>query len=640
MKPASFVFILLITLLTRAHAEFQLAQIFQDHMVLQQGKPCPIWGWADPNTEVTATFAGQTKKVKADAQGYWKAIFDPLTASAEGKAVTIEHAGQSKVIKDVLVGEVWLCAGQSNMGRALKNDAFDYPFFKTYAEDAEYPAIRFIHYSMYAADKPQKDFDNPVQKNDKWQLLNKTSAMECMSLPFFFSKELYKTLNVPIGLVEVAISGTPHTAWISKETNDEVAAEVKTAPNFEKLMATKDAQMAKANLPYKSWSEFAAADAAWRTNPTGRWPGSENLVSGMISDFPAVLYNAMVYPAAPFAIHGVLWHQGESGPGQNYKERLIAQLKDWRKLFNQDFYFIWGSLTRTTNVSPPLLPNLKAPRAGMNEEFLLADQSMMPDGKAVLVNFCDLGNSMLHWGRREEGGHRFAGAALAAVYHKPTIFTGPELINAQAEGSTIKARFRYIGSGLVYEPSIEGISGFILQQKGADPELRWASSVKVDGDTVVISDPAMPKPTNVYYGWHDNPHETLFNKEGYTAYPFRAVPRAELRGVNTPAGQPLVELMAPAKGVGLNLSHVRRHGFIFSVVQTRTTNAGNAKVQVNTPAEWKEVKFSSKGAPVQPVEKGNSSGGKTYEFEVPVNGGDVLVTDAANPPDFSKVNRF
>jgi sialate O-acetylesterase len=613
-----------------AHAELRLAHIFQNHMVLQREKPVPVWGWTAPGETVTVRFAGQEKSGQADDKGYWKIILDPLPASSEPRKLTASTGTQQSAIDDVLVGEVWLCAGQSNMARPLRNDSMEYPVFKQYPDDADYPQIRFVNYSTHAAETPLADFDPAVQRDTRWQILSKATALDVMSIPFFFSKELNKKLDVPVGLVQVAVSGTPQTAWMAKETLDAVAEKYSGSQDYKTLFTNAEEKLGKGKEAYKTWAEFTKVEADWKAAPSGRWPG------GSVSDHPAVLYNALVHPAAPLALRGVLWHQGEGGPFASHSERMQAQIAQWRKLFGQDFYFIWGTLGRNTGTPPPLNPAALSHRSNIDEEFLLASQEFKPDGKAILVNFFDLGNNATHWGMKQSAGHRMAGAALSNIFKQPAVYTGPEMVEAEIDGATVRIKFKNTGGGLVYEPSINGISGFILDEEGKEP--RWAN-VGVEGDTVTLSHPDIRKPYNAYYGWHSNPHETLFNREGYPAYRFRAVPR-KLWGAKAPADEmPLVAITKPSGKAALNVSHVRRHGYLFNVTETR--GSGTAAVRVLIPREWKEAVITANGKsfPAGP-EQTTASGLRFYEFSVDINGPDIAVSDAENPPDFSTVKRF
>ncbi len=612
-------------------AELRLATIFNDHLVLQREKPVPVWGWAEPDQSVTVSFGGQEKSANANAQGRWQVDLDAMDASTEGRSLTVQAGSESKELKDVLVGEVWICAGQSNMARPLHNDSIDYPFFKKYSEDAEYPQIRFFDVPTFASATPLTDLDPQIQGNTSWKILNKATSVRVMSIAFFFAKDLNKTLGVPVGLVQVAVSGTPLTSWMAKETFEATAAEFPDLPNFSKAFSEAEQKLAKANLSYTDWAGLEAEMTSWRQDPKGRWPGN----NGIIPDFPAVLYNALIHPLAPLAIRGVLWHQGESGPGNKHKELLMANIAQWQKLFGQDFYFIWGSMTRKTSASPPLQPTVEIGRS-VDEEFLLASQSFGPEGRGILVNFYDLGNSTTHWAMKEEAGQRMASAALARIFGKPeTVFTGPEFVEASIDGDKIRAKFRNTGGGLVYEPSVNGISGFVLEGKSG--ELVWAN-VAVEGDSLIFSHPDIKTPVNVSYGWHANPHETLFNKEGFPAFNFRTVPRTRItKGTQ---GTPLVEMVSPGPHVELSVNHVRRDGYLFNVVH-RKGPTGTVTVRAQIPSEWKEAKVTSKGTPVEtgPIQT-VADGIRFLEIPTEINGPDIQVSNAANVPDFSKIHRF
>jgi len=614
-----------------ALAELRLASVFKDHMVLQRQKPLSIWGWAEPNQTIGVSFGGQEKSTQADENGRWQVEFAAFEASTDGRSLSVQAGSESKEIKDVLIGEVWICAGQSNMARPLFNDSIDYPFFKNYTEDAEYPQIRFIDIQTYASTTPLNDLDPQIQASAQWQILNKNSSLKTMSIAFFFAKELNKTLGVPVGLIQVAVSGTPLTSWMAKETFDSTAAEFPDLPDYNKAFEAAEEKLANASLSYPDWAGLQTELEAWRKSPKGRWPG----FNGIIPDYPAVLYNTLIHPLAPFAIRGVLWHQGESGPGLKHKERLLANIAQWQKLFGQDFYFIWGSLTRNTSTSPPLQPSMDA-SAGMDEEFLLASQAFGPDGRGVLVNFSDLGNSTTHWAMKEEAGKRMAAASYARIFGKAeVVFTGPELITATIDGDKVRAKFGHTGGGLVYAPSVNGISGVVLEGKSG--EMVWANVV-IEGDTAVFSHPDITNPSNVSYGWQNNPHETLFNKEGFPAFSFRAVPRTRINK-GTP-GTPLVEMVAPAKGVELSINHVRRDGYLFNIVQRKAPNS-NTTVRVFIPAEWKAASVTSRGASIEtgPIQN-NAEGIRFYEIPAEINGPDIQVSNADKIPDFSKIHRF
>ncbi|MFV0338634.1 MAG: sialate O-acetylesterase [Chthoniobacterales bacterium] len=616
-----------------AFCEVSAGGIFSDNMVLQREMPCPVWGWADPGQTINLQFADQKKSTVADKDGRWQVTLDAMPASKEGRTLEIRSDATSLKFENVLVGEVWLCAGQSNMARTLGKDAFDYSQFRNYPKDAEYPEIRFFSCPPGASDKPLADF--PGDKK-KWTILSSSSANQMMSIPFFFAKLLAHDLNVPVGMIQAAVSGTPLTTWMSREALESTAAEIDGLPGYAELVSQSAQRLAKKKGSIKSWEDFIQAEEKWKVDGKGKWPGAGTV----IPDFPTVLYNTKIHPLEPLAIRGVLWHQGEGGPLENYKERLLAMVADWRKAFGQDFYFIWGSLSRNTSVSVPLSPQVKmAHRSSVNEQFLLASQATTDSDKMILVNFVDLGNSSVHWGLKEESGLRMGEAALTMVYGKnPTIFTGPELESGEIKGKDVILKFRHIGEGLVYEPSIDGISGFIIESGSPSPGLYWAD-VKVSENTVVLSNPNVDTPINAYYSTGQNPHETLFNKEGFPAYPFRL--KRERPTAKESEAPFLVELINAPTSVALNLNHVRRNGYIFYLKSGKKDSPSSVKTRIRFPKEWKKAFVRIGENTLKSIETQVDESGYRYaDIEVPSDLTRVEVFSSENPPDFSGIDRW
>lgn len=613
----------------------ELAGVFTDHAVLQREMVVPIWGQATPGDAVTVKFNEQSKSTVADSSGNWRVELDPMPASAKGQTLEVSSPEGNDTIQHVVIGEVWLCAGQSNMARRLRSDARDYPRFREYAKDSDYPEIRFFSCPVAASNVPQPDLDPLVQADAGWISLNPETAKKAMSIPFFFAKRIHQELEVPVGLVQIAVSGTPLTAWMAKESLEKTAAATPGLEGYTELFAKAEKLLAREKLSYSDWEGFERAEEQWRQNPEGKWPGA----NVRIPDFPSVLYNTRVHPLAPLAFRGVLWHQGEGGPEKQYRKRLLAMISQWRQLFGHDFYFIWGSLTRLASFSPPLTPTLRSKRGNMHEQFLLAAQDAEPEGRSLLINFVDLGNAHVHWARKAEAGKRMAQAALTNIYDKSQgDFTGPELTEASFEGENVVIYFRHAEGGLVYQPSLDGISGFILEGQAPDSVLRWAN-VAVDGQSVSLSHPDITAPANAYYGWANNGHETLFNQAGLPAYPFRARPQSGRPPVATEA-PPLVELVDAPKSVTLDINHVRRNGYIFSV-QQKKGKGQEVAVRARLPREWSDVTVKVGGNPVEArVLQGDGDDHRLVEFAINTKGTRVEILRQDSPPDFSNIDRF
>lgn len=563
-------------------AELKLAHVLQDRMVLQRGTPVPVWGWADAGSKVEVKFAGQKKSATTNKDGAWKVVLDALEASSDPRVLTASSGETTLKRKDVLVGEVWFCAGQSNMARTLSTDTGQYPRLRKHIGNANLPLVRFIRYGSRPSMKPRKDRAG----EQTWQALGKKNVGACMSMPYFFARELRKELQVPIGLIQVAVSGTPQTAWAAREILDSVG------PSYE------------ADL--RRWQE--------------KYPGKK-----IHARFPTVLHNGQVHPIAPYAFRGLIWHQGESGPFGGHAERMKAIVDHWRKLFEQDFVYLWGALGRGTSTAPPLRPKVRLfYRSICNQQFLKAQKLFGYESNSAYVDFYHLGNNDTHWGMKHEGGRRFALAAMSLAYGKPRVFTGPQLIKHEVGPGRILLRFTRVGGGLVYRPSIDGISGFVLQN---GERYFWIEPTVKGTDALEFKDERIKKNSNLFYAYSLNPHETLFNKDGFPASAFQMKPgRAKSPDQKS---TPLVRIVKPGDAkVSLNCTHVRRNVIVIMV--TARKGKGTNRVRVAIPKEWKGVAARHKDKPVElgePVE--GNDGYITVELSVATNADAYLIYNKA-----------
>jgi sialate O-acetylesterase len=614
--------VLLLTFPAAATAELRLAHVFQENMVLQRDMKTPVWGWADPKATVTVAFAGQSKQVTANDKGYWIAELEPLKTSAQGQVLSVSSGGSKIDCKNVLVGEVWVLSGQSNMARPLRNESLDYPWYKDYYNDAEYPQIRFITYGMGASSTPLEEIEVPARKTQKWQAMTKATSQHVMSIGFFFSKRISRELNTPIGLVQVAVSGTPQSAWIAKETLESFPGENGKPNYYQSLLGSAEAKLATAAKgTVKSFDAFEAALATWRKDPAATersWPGD-----AVITDYPSVLYNARVHPLAPLAFRGMLWHQGEAGPGGAYGKRMLASIKQHRQLFKHDFHFIFGTLTRKTMLPPPMEP-MVTNFGQINHSMIEGDQLFGETG--TLVNFFDLGNPWTHWANKEEAGRRMALAALDRVYGKKQVFTGPQLIESKVAGATVTCKFRHVGGGIKHQPSIDNISGVVIVDKKGNHF--WAD-VKVAGnDTLVFSHPKVTDAAAVFYGCHTNPHETIFNAEGFAAFQFTAGNAPPVKGKDE---SPLISVVSSDKPkVDLHIYHVRQDGYVLTALESKTPPAGNVKIKAYVPSTWKDVAVEVGDKTVDSGNPVTEKGKKYIQVDVPINGPRVVISNAAH----------
>jgi sialate O-acetylesterase len=574
-------------------AEFRVAHPFQDHMVLQRQKTVPVWGWGDAGKKVTVKIGSSEGSAQVNDQGAWRVNLPPMEANTQGQTLSISSEGKTIELQDVLIGEVWFAAGQSNMARTVASELREFPMLKDEVADSNYPLVRFISYGAAPSDTPLTEPKN----GEKWTALTPSTVGSCMHSAFYFGRDLHKELNIPVGLVLVAVSGTPQRAWAAKEV-------------------------------------LEALDGAKGQNEEegeGEEEGSSSEEGGKESKKPSVLYNSQIHPHAPMALRGFIWDQGAAGPMFNYGIRMVAIVEQWRKLYEQDFYFIFRSVSRKTDTNPPLQPFVQNYYRTITSFTMLEGGKIFSEkGSGALVGVSDLGNFQSHWGRKDEGGRRMVLAALNGVYGIPKVYTGPQLIESSINGSTVRCKFSNVGTGLKYVPSIDGISGFVMQGTvdGKDT-LVWATP-KVEGtDTLTFSHPDITAPKNLFYGWNHNPHETLFNNEGYPAYCF------SVGGVKTPKTDPGVKLVQKVdqskNKTPLHISHVRRYAYVFSLVSTKGPGSA-VPLKAYLPKEWEKPALmqDGKALPLGEISTGDD-GNRFITVEVEPNAPYHVLYDASKP---------
>jgi len=478
-----------------AQAAITLPAVFSDHMVLQSGKPVPVWGTADANTEVTVAIAGQKKTAKADGEGKWSLKLDALTAAAEPQTLTIGD----KTINDVLIGEVWLGSGQSNMAMTVDR-AKDLEASKA---AANLPLIRVFTEGSAAAPTAQ------TQGKGTWVICTPETVGKFSATAFFFGRTLHAELKTPVGLINSSVGGTPIESWISPEAQ-QASEELK--PFF---AATKqaDAQFdeGKTKASYDrqvlQWTEDVKKAKA-EGKPLPRKPRDPLETRKRKGDVGG-LFNGKIAPLIPFAMRGAIWYQGEANSADVkapfYQHQLTLLAKDWRKRWNDEFPFAWVQLPNFT-------------RAGegwviVREQMMNALSTIPNSGMAITLDIGDAKN--IHPTNKQDVGFRLAQWALGSVYQKdvPAI-CGPLIDTATEKGSEMVLTFKH-AKGLQAKGELIG-----FELAGADGQWQPAAA-KIDGETVIVSAKAVAEPKQVRYAWKDNPTASLFNGAGIPASPFR-----------------------------------------------------------------------------------------------------------------------
>jgi len=493
---------------TAARADVKLPPVISDHMVLQRDVAAPIWGNAAPGERITVAIAGQTLTTTADAQGHWLVRLAPLKV-AEGLTLTVK--GKNTItIRDVLVGEVWLGSGQSNMDMHVpsytNNDAV-----LAQAAAATYPKLRLLHRGRAG-----------------WEEAVPTNNFQFSALLFSFGFQLQQKLGVPVGLMVGAVGGTPSGYWLTEDMLHSDAACRAQAAEFAKTYDL-DAAMKKYEQELAAWK--VADEKAKKEKTRGPRAPTKPTKAGESAGRIGGLYLAHVQPYSPYAIRGVLWDQGESGTaitGVDQFNLMGALIKGWRKDFGQDFPFLYVQKTSgggtawdldnptTKNASQfsPLPAQVPGDNFGLYRELHIKIQQ---HPKTAMVTSTDLGSGT-HPTNKAAYGERAVRVALGFVYGQPVEISGPLYASHAVEGDKVRIKFTHVGQGLSARHS-DKLQGFMLA--GADKKFHWADAV-IDGNSVLVSSAAVAQPVAVRYAWSSNaPWANLFNKDGLPAQTFR-----------------------------------------------------------------------------------------------------------------------
>lgn len=477
---AAFGVLLLLISSTAIGADLKPHPLFTDGAVLQQGKILPVWGTAKPGETVLVRLGEHQASTKAGDDGRWKAELPAMKAGGPHE-LSIKCEDDSVTIKDVLIGEVWICSGQSNMQWPLSASEQS---AEAIANSAN-PMIRLFTVPRRGASAPETTVEAA------WQPCEPKTAAGFSAVGYFFGKDLQKALNVPIGLIGTNYGGTAAEEWTSRE----------------KLLDVPELREMGERRPNE-----AQAKAKVDEKVKAKAKSGGNSLRG-----PTVLYNAMIHPLLPYAIRGAIWYQGESNAGKAYQYRTLfpAMIKDWRERFGQgDFPFLFVQLA-PFNARSGTWPELR-------EAQLLTTQILPNAAMAVITDAGDAKD--IHPKRKQPVGARLALAALAMTYGKEIVSSGPIYDSMSIDGDKAVLRFKSIGGGLEVRDDLERISeanpmaGFTIA--GEDKQFVPAK-VLVVGDSLVVSSAKVARPVAVRYGWADVPAPMLWNKDGLPATPFR-----------------------------------------------------------------------------------------------------------------------
>ncbi len=530
--------ITVLCLLTAGHAvygqELRLPKVFGDHMVLQQELPVVIWGWGKAGQRVLVQFVGQEQSTNVGRDGRWRVTLDPLEASATGMTLTVKTGDESMAFNDVLVGEVWLCSGQSNMEMAVAscNSA------QEEIANADYPTIRHIRVEHVMLPDPADD----VQTKAGWQRCSPETAGEFTAAGYYFARELLKGLKVPVGLVHSSWGGSmiePFTSLEGFQAVPELANYVKRIedstpghPNYEK--AVRDTMAAT-----RKWLTDAER-ALGEGDRVGAVPTLPS-VTNPLQDWadPTNKYNAMIHGLVPYRIRGTIWYQGEANhnDGMLYVRKTEALMAGWRKAWGQPelpHYYVQIAPYHYGDEDPTILPTFWEAQAAIEKE--------VPHTGMVVTH--DIGDTQdIHPKNKQAVGYRLAVLALADTYGKETLCGGPRFERMAVEGGNVRVFFNRVGGGLVTSDG-KAPDAFEI---GGENGVFVLAEAKIDRGTIVLHSPEVREPCAIRYAWSKLAGPNLRNAEGFPVSAFRCGRLPE---------RAMVDRLAPqAKGYELLYSH-------------------------------------------------------------------------------------
>lgn len=505
MKKTTLLLSYLTFLATMSQADVRLPAIFSDHMVLQRDTTVPVWGWADPGEKVTVNIGTETKTATAGQDGKWLVKLNNL--KAEGALTLTVKGKNSLTVKDVLVGDVWLGSGQSNMAMTV-NRAKDYEQEKV---AANFPKLRMFTVARNPQPKAQADCQG------KWEICSPDTVGAFSATAYFFGREVHQKLGVPVGLINSSYGGTSVEAWTSMAAQEKLP-EYKLISESWVQSTSVPWDQAKADALYEkqlaAW-KAKVKEAKAKGGKAARAP-RKPVDPRLSQNYPANLYNGMIAPLIPYALKGAIWYQGENNANKGFANlyglQLTTLIQDWRQRWGYDFPFAWVQLP---NFKKPQVEPVETTGWVLVREGMLNTLKVPHTGMAITVDVGEAGD--IHPKDKQTVGKRLAMWALAEVYkQKGVAASGPLPGDHQIRGSEVVVFFRHTDGGLVAKGG--ELNGFAI----AGEDQKWIrASGKIQGNFVAVSSPEVKKPVAVRYGWADNPDCNLFNGAGIPASPFR-----------------------------------------------------------------------------------------------------------------------
>jgi sialate O-acetylesterase len=469
-------------------------------MVLQAESKMNVWGKADPGESVTVQMGPASAQTSAGKDGTWGVKLSGLPA---GGPYNMTISGKNSVtVQNVAVGEVWVCAGESNMEykvMAARNGREE-------LADAELPMVRVFKVKHALSEKPETDCEGA------WVECNPETAKDFSAIGFFFARELNRRLREPIGVIEAAWGPSPIEAWTPRGTLEKDAALHTALDRYEKALSDYPAAVAAYQARLADWQK--AGGGTGSNEPAAGPKPVAPLAPGGARE-PSALYNGMIYPLRRYSIRGALWYQGESNTGDPglYRKMLPAMIEGWRADWDEgEFPFFYAQLAGFLGRRPQ-------PEESRWAELREAQSEALETPKTGMAVTADTGDEHeMHPADKQDVAHRLALMAQSAVYGKASALAwGPVFSGMEIEDGKAVLSFKHAEGGLKGKDG-QALKGFEIA--GADRAFVWADA-KIDGEQVIVESKQVGKPVAVRYGWADFPDCSLFNKAGLPASPFR-----------------------------------------------------------------------------------------------------------------------
>jgi sialate O-acetylesterase len=498
MLAAGYVFFALLACAVTTKGEVVLPKILADHMVVQRQMPVHIWGWATAGEQVQVEFRGETKSTTANNLGLWEVYLKPGEA---GGPFSLEVKGTNTIVhNDILVGDLWIASGQSNMEMPVAGFGPTLPIKDSQKEIAEskYPQIRLLRLAPTSSTFPVDE----AQLTYSWAVCSPETVDNFSAVGYFFARDLQAVEKVPIGVIDSTWGGTPIESWISLQALTADPAQMPLFALYDGLMRNHAVDL---RLIEKEKTEDEDAKKAGHT-PI-KHPGHHNILSWQ----PSSLFNGMIAPLTPLPIKGVIWYQGEANSdpvrAPLYIRSFTTMITDWRQAWRQpDMPFLFVQLSAIAPAAPTTWSVI---REAQRRTLTLAHTAM-----AVTIDVGDPTN--VHYPNKQPVGARLALAARAVAYGEPIEYSGPAYHYVAADDGKLTVWFEH-ADGL---KAIDGQPiGF--EVAGADHKFVVASAT-INRNSVTVSSPTVEHPVYVRYAWAANPQKNLVNAQGLPASPFNS----------------------------------------------------------------------------------------------------------------------